>query len=66
MTIFELFAWVVVVGVLVASLVMLLGMAWARYCSWVIQRDRDLFWAALEQVFARRDARHVKPIGPYR
>lgn len=69
-TIFELLAWLYVIGVLVCSLVVALGCAWARYCSWRIERDRDLFWAELQRMFARRaarrNARHVKPQGPYR
>lgn len=61
MSVFELLAWLYVVGVIIASVVVLLGMSWARYCSWRIERDRELFWAAIEQVFARR-----RKMGPYR
>lgn len=66
MTIFELFAWMVVIITLVIWLVVALEWCWTRYYTWSIQREREFFWAELERKMRRACERYVVPEGPYR
>ncbi len=70
MSILEVLGWCLVVCTVAACSVMALGMLWARYCSWSIQREREWFWRELRRKMELKARlmreRYVVPEGPYR
>ena len=70
MSFLELFGWVLIVVTAVSWITFMLGWLWAKYCSWAIQRERDLFWLALQRKFIERDRlariRYIPDDHPYR